>query len=126
MNQREHERRNAEENRKREQEPPNQISQHRYAKDTANISLIPFPFSLFPYSMCSRRSILASPWRVTPSDRAARARLPPARASAAARNRRSNSARAASNVVPGSTALRATWDGSNDGPTRPLRGASTA
>ena len=75
-----------------------------------------------------RRPIsLASPWRVTPSSRAAAAGRCPHRASAAPTNAASNDRRAASSDSGGvERRRRPTWPATSPGRTRPRRGAYTA
>ena len=84
--------------------------------------LPPSPGSGEVGSIRSRRSIFDRPWRVTPSAFAAARRWPPAWASAARTNRRSNSSRAASNDDPVAGCAVARCAGRHEAPTRPRRG----
>jgi hypothetical protein len=70
--------------------------------------------------------VFSNPWRERPRLRAARVRLPPARASATSMNRRSNCSRASASRPDDTLVAALMTDGSSAGRTRPRAGAATA
>ena len=112
MDQREHERRDAEQDRNREQRATEQKPAHASGRG----------WSLNPRRVIS----FVSPWRVTPSSCAARARWPPVRASAARTNCVSNVRRARSRRDACSSSTPSKFGGSAEGGTTPRRGVRTA